>query len=93
MANYYDLVTSKGVLIDVVVEDAPADLANLRRGDIIINVDGVATTEPNDIERVLAKHKPDDKLPIKIFRGRQVRELTLKLQELPRLEHLPKGII
>jgi len=90
---YYDLTVAKGVLVYNTVESAPADNAGLQQGDILVSIDGIATDEPNDVEKVLAKHKPTDTVTLKFYRGKKIRELQIKLEELPRLEHLPKGII
>ncbi|MEK6704443.1 MAG: trypsin-like peptidase domain-containing protein [Bdellovibrionota bacterium] len=93
LAQYYGLKASKGVLIYNLVEDGPALRAGLQRGDIIIAVDGVETNEPNDVERVLAKHRPKESATLKVVRGYRKLDKTVKLEELPRLENLPQGII
>ncbi len=90
---YYQLASSQGVLVYNIVESAPADLAGLGQGDIIVSINGNATNEPNDIERILARIKPTDAITLKFYRGRKVREIKVKLEELPRLENLPRGII
>lgn len=93
LEQYYDLPTSKGVLIYNIVESAPADRAGLAQGDILISIEGVTTLEPNDVERALAKFKPKERVTLKVVRGRKTREFSVSLDELPRLEHLPRGII
>jgi len=90
---YYELSSSKGVLVYNLVEDGPGDNAGLRQGDVILAVDGTETLEPNDVERLLAKHKPKETTVLKVQRGRKSLELRIKLEELPRLENLPRGII
>jgi S1-C subfamily serine protease len=89
----YGFGTAKGVLLTNLVEGGPAESAGLRAGDIILEINGTAVQEPNDIEKSLAKHKPTDTATIKILRGRKPLSLPVKLEELPRLEHLPQGII
>ncbi len=93
LEQYYQLKTAKGVLIYDTVESAPADRAGLQQGDILVSIDNMNTQEPNDVERILAKHKPNDQVSLKIFRGKKQREILVKLEELPRLTNLPKGII
>jgi serine protease Do len=88
-----DSANTKGVLIYNVVENAPADIAGLQQGDILLSIDRTKTSEPNDVERILAKLKPKDQVKLKIYRGKKTREIQLKLEELPRLSHLPRGII
>jgi len=93
IAAYYHLGTNKGVLVYNLVDRAPADRAGLKRGDIIIGVDGGAVVEPYDVERALAKHKPTDETQLKIMRGRKTLTLPVQLKELPKLDQLPQGII
>jgi serine protease Do len=90
---HYGLPTSKGTLVVNLVEGAPADRIGLRQGDIIVAVDGTEVEEPNDVERLLNKHRPKEKAKLKIRRGKKTLELDVKLEELPSLENLPQGII
>lgn len=94
LQQYYELPSGKGILIFNLVSRGPADNAGLKRGDILTEIDGMEAQEPNDVERALAKHKPNDQIKLKFYRGTQKpREIQVKLEELPRLEKLPKGII
>lgn len=89
----YQLPSATGVLVTQLVQDGPGDRGGLRSGDIITEVDGTATQEPNQVEKVLAKHKPTESVTLKVLRGKKTLSLPIKLQELPRLENLPPGII
>ena len=89
----YRLATANGVLVTQLVQDGPADGAGLLSGDIIVEVDGSKTTEPNEIEKILAKHKPRDRVTLIVLRGKKTISVPLPLDELPRLENLPPGII
>lgn len=93
LQNYYDLPSSKGVLIDNIVEDGPADRAGLQQGDILVSIDGKETLEPNDVEKILSKQKPTGKVTLKILRGPRLKEIQVQLQELPKLDNIPRGII
>lgn len=93
LEQYYDLPIGKGVLVYNLVREGPGDRSGLRQGDVILSVDGAETLEPNDVERVLGGKKPRDTVSLKIRRGRKTFDIKLKLEELPRLENLPQGII
>jgi serine protease Do len=93
LAEHYQLATPRGVLIYNTVESAPADQAGLQQGDILIAIDGQTTSEPYDVERILAKHKPQDQVTAQLYRGNKKKEVRIRLEELPRLEKLPRGII
>ena len=93
IAEYYQLPSDKGVLVYNLVADGPSDRAGLKQGDVILALDGTDVVEPNDVERQLAKHHPKDAVSVKLRRGRKSMELDMKLEELPRLENLPQGIL
>lgn len=93
LQQYYDLRTSKGVLIYTLVEGGPADQAGIQQGDILLSINGSPTLEPYEVERILARHKPSESVRVRILRGSKVRELEIRLQELPRLKEVPQGII
>lgn len=93
LEQYYGLRTSKGVLIYNLVEGGPADQAGIQQGDILLSINGSATLEPYDVERILAKHKPSETVTVKLLRGGIRKERKIKLQELPKLEDVPQGII
>jgi serine protease Do len=89
----YQLPSPTGVLVTQLVQDGPGDEGNLRSGDIIVEIDGTPVLEPNQIEKALAKHKPTDSISIRVLRGKKTLNLPIHLEELPRLDNLPPGII
>ena len=93
LQEYYNLGVNQGVLVYDLVRGAPAEKAGLLEGDILLEVNQEKTKNPYEVERVLAKLKPLDSVQIKIQRGNRAREITIKLEELPRLKQLPKGIL
>jgi serine protease Do len=93
LQEYYNLGVNQGVLVYDLVRGAPAEKAGLQEGDILLEVNQEKTKNPYEVERVLAKLKPLDSVQIKIQRGNRAREINIKLEELPRLKQLPKGIL
>jgi serine protease Do len=93
IARYYHLGSETGVLVANLVEDAPGVRAGLRLGDVLVSLDGASVEEPNDIEKTLARHQPTDRVPAAVFRGKKRIVVQIGLEELPRLDNLPPGII
>ncbi len=93
LASYYGIPSDKGVIIVNLVEAAPAARASLRRGDVILTVDGEAVEDSNSLERALARKKPKEHSSIGILRGQRRMDVKVRLDELPRLDRVPPGIL
>src|SRR6201984_354477 len=73
----------RGVLIGDVSPNSPAQAAGLRRGDIILEVDGKPMTDRNQLRMTISMMQPGSAAKLKVVHGGSQRELTIKLHELP----------
>ncbi|HAJ79766.1 MAG TPA: protease [Fibrobacteres bacterium] len=71
----------KGVLISDVFKDQPADKTGIRRGDVILSIDGKKVTSSNELRNTVANISPGAKTPITLFRAGKELSLTVKLTE------------
>jgi len=70
-----------GALIASVAEDQPADKAGVLQGDVVLEVNGVKTTDNNELLRQIASLKPGDKAKLTLWRnGKQIAK-TVTLGE------------
>lgn len=69
-------VKDNGVLINDVVEGAPAEKAGFKSGDVVIQVNGKDVEDMADVRRMVGLEKPGTKVEFLINRGR--KELTLE---------------
>ena len=72
-----DLGDIKGVLIADVIKGQSADKAGIKRGDIIMTIDGKAVDNTNDLRNRVAALSPDKKVPVTVFRGGKTINLQL----------------
>ncbi len=93
LAETYDLPVSHGVLVYNLVRGGPGEAAGLRQGDILLGIEGTPTRENNDVERLLARRHPKDSVNLQLRRGKRTVTIPVRLQELPQLDDLPKGIL
>ncbi len=57
----------------------PADLAEIKRQDVIITADEEAITEPRDLQRVVRGHSVGEKVILSFLRGGKKRKVTVVL--------------
>jgi serine protease Do len=69
-----------GLLITNVVENSPADDANLREEDVLLSFDGKTVEKADDFVRLVRNTPPDKKVKIKILRDGEEREIEATLE-------------
>jgi membrane-associated protease RseP (regulator of RpoE activity) len=75
----------RGVLVDRVQSDSPADRAGVRVGDVVIEVDGDRAGSASDMLSALADRKKGEAIEIVVYRAghRQVLSATLEADPMP----------
>jgi serine protease Do len=71
----------KGVLISDVFKNQPADKAGIKRGDVVLSIDGKAVETSNDLKNTVATIEPGKKVPVVVFRGGKEMTVTVLLNE------------
>ncbi|MFP4164297.1 MAG: DegQ family serine endoprotease [Chitinispirillaceae bacterium] len=74
-----DLKNRKGVLIGDVYEGQPAQKAGIRRGDIILSIDGEEIGSANELRNMVATIDPGNKVPVRIFRDGKEISVEMKV--------------
>ena len=78
-----DFGTMEGVYIDKVTDDGAAADAGLKKGDVIVAVDGQKVTRMAELQEIIAKKRPGDKVSITYMRDKkkQTETITLKNEQ------------
>ncbi|WP_300877943.1 trypsin-like peptidase domain-containing protein [uncultured Bacteroides sp.] len=74
-----ELGVKEGVLIADVIEGGSA-AGVLKSDDVIIGIDGKKVHKFADLQEALAKHRPGDKVKVKVIRDKKEKEFTLTLK-------------
>src|SRR5579859_298129 len=74
-----NLAQQFGMEILEVRPNSPADRAELKRLDILVTAAGDPITEPRDLQRIVRRHQPGEKIAISFLRGGKLRKVTVVL--------------
>ena len=77
---------TKGILIIKVFPNSPAETAGLRRGDIITEISGKATTDAKEVIEIVKNSNIGESLPLKVMRGDETNSISVRLGEQPPVE-------
>ncbi|MFM7191399.1 MAG: PDZ domain-containing protein, partial [Microcystaceae cyanobacterium] len=77
------LKAEQGVAIMRVVPNSPADVAGVKPGDVIQNVQGQAVQSPSQVQNLVEKTQIGSTLPLQINRDGQVVSLNVKVGVMP----------
>ncbi len=72
---------NRGVCVRAVGEDSPASAAGLRRGDVLLRLDGVRLETTADLHRTLDSNAIDRELALDFTRAGQLEHRTVRPQE------------
>jgi serine protease Do len=81
MRSSLGLGDRKGVLIGDVYKGQPADKGGIKRGDVVLSIDGKKVNDMNELRNTVAGISPGVKIPVVVFRGGKEITLTVKLVE------------
>ena len=69
-----------GAYVASVVEGGAASEAGIRKGDVILSVDGVKITEPSTLQEQIAKRRPNDTVKLSVKREGKVKQFEVTLR-------------
>ena len=70
-------IKEKGVLINEVFENEPAQKAGIQSGDVVLSLAGKKTANPNELRNIVASLAAGQKYPIEIIRDGKKKTLTV----------------
>ncbi|GAB4389931.1 S1C family serine protease [Albidovulum sp.] len=73
----------EGTLITDVTPDSPAAAAGLKRGDVVVAVDGAKVASPRDLARLVAGDAPGTKVKLELLRAGKPTDLAVTLGTRP----------
>jgi serine protease Do len=83
LMKFFNLKEKAGALISQVYSGSPAEKADLRPGDVVIEVDGVKVINSQDVVREVLKKQVGQKVNFVIFREGKRTEVSLTTAQMP----------
>ena len=81
VARALDLEEGKGVLVDEVIAESPADEGGLRSGDVILAVGDIEVGDSKQLAKAIGARSPGDKVEIQVLRAGKKKKLDVTLGE------------
>ena len=79
---YLDSDIKYGAVITSVEDGYPASKSDLKKGDVIVELDGNKIEDSSHLRYLLYKYKVDDIIKLKIIRGEEEIEVEIKLDKV-----------
>lgn len=86
MAKQFGLSSAQGVLIGDVISDTPASRAGLRRGDIILKVNGEPVNDRTQLSLKISEMAPGTTVHLELWRDNKSVDVTATLSDLAQQE-------
>ncbi len=81
----------EGALIADVQPRSPAEKAGLKRGDVVVGLNGKEVAEPGALSREIAMMKPGSDVELRIIRDGKERTINVRIGELPEGQKQQQG--
>lgn len=81
VAGRLDLMAKSGALVVGVVPGSGADVGGVRKGDVIVELDGKEIKASQDVGEVVRRRRPGDQLVAVVVRGDQRLSLRIRVAE------------
>jgi serine protease Do len=93
MAQALKLKGTDGALVGDVVPDSPADKAGIKRGDVVVAVNGMTVSDNTQVRNLVAEGHPGKPMILGLIRNGARLDKTVTLGERPRErgDQAPKG--
>jgi serine protease Do len=77
----YGLSSPRGAVLQDFLDDSPAEKAGMRRGDVIVAIDGKSVDRVGQLQRIVASYEPNDKIDVEVVRYGKRVDFDVKLAE------------
>jgi serine protease DegQ len=84
LAESFKLAKAEGALIAGVLRDSPADLAEIKAGDVLLAINDKNVIDSSSMLNMIAMLKPNEKAELKIARNEKVLKMKVLIGKRPK---------
>jgi len=84
LAKQFGLAEAKGALVSDVLKDTPAERAGLKRGDVIMKVNGKPVDGPGHLRNTVAETAVGEKITLTVVRDGKEKDVPVTIGEQPK---------
>ncbi|HET6370753.1 MAG TPA: DegQ family serine endoprotease [Nitrospiria bacterium] len=84
LAKQFGLSEPKGVLVGDVLPKSPAERAGIKRGDVILKLNGEEVENTGQLRNLVAEAPVGSKVKVDLFRDKQEKEVEVTIGEQPK---------
>lgn len=74
-----DLPSVNGVYVEKVIAGGAAEKAGIKKGDIILQMQGMPVNSSSELQEIITQHNPGDKIDLTIYRDGKQIDISLNL--------------
>src|SRR4030095_6125502 len=86
IAKAFNVTDTTGALVGDITPEGPASRSDLKKGDIILSLNGQLIANANQLRLRIGELAPDASVKLKVLRDGKTHEVTVKLSEFPAKE-------
>ncbi len=83
MAKAFGAADSQGALVGDITPDGPASHSDLKKGDIVLAIDGQPIADANQLRLKIGMMAPNANVSLKVLRDGKTHEVSVRLTEFP----------
>lgn len=91
IVNLLGLPVDRGLVVSYVADDGPGVRAGVQTMDMVVRVAEKPVSSVGAVRKLLALHRPGERVPLTVLRGMDLITLEIKVEEIPRLYEANQG--
>lgn len=82
IAERLELKETIGVYVGGVTQNGAADIAGIKTGDVIVSIDSKKVTKSSELQELIGRKRPGDKIEVKVNREGELQKFDIVLKNI-----------